>query len=90
MNRAMPHFFMELLGQEVVLSPLAFPSMALTALPRPIAVGEMGAIFTSSDGIEWHLDQVPFDGSLNGITCANGKIFVVGENGVVLTADSQR
>lgn len=51
-----------------------------------VAVGEKGAICTSSDGISWQLQTSSTDKTLNGITYGNNLFVAVGGTGTILTS----
>ena len=52
-----------------------------------VAVGEGGAILSSSDRVSWTARQSGTTNSLASIACMGGRFVVVGENGTILTSD---
>ena len=53
-----------------------------------VAGGEYG-IFTSKDGIQWELNSVPAGRSFNGAIKKDNAIFVVGWDGVIVSAETK-
>src|SRR5208283_4930226 len=52
-----------------------------------VAVGEGGAILSSSDRVSWTARQSGTTNSLASIACMGGRFVVVGENQTILTSD---
>jgi photosystem II stability/assembly factor-like uncharacterized protein len=51
-----------------------------------VAVGDRGAILTSTDGVNWTRLTSPTRYSLSSVTCGNGLFVAVGEDGIILTS----
>jgi hypothetical protein len=51
-----------------------------------VAVGQLGTVMTSSDGLEWQISQSGIDNNLSAVAFGNGMFATVGNNGVILTS----
>lgn len=53
---------------------------------RLVAVGPLGTIAMSLDGIEWHDVSAPYTNNLNQVRFYNGSFWAVGESGLILNS----
>lgn len=57
-----------------------------TSTNLAVAVGDFGAIYTSSNGVAWAKQTVTFSDWLRGVTWAGGQWVAVGETGTIATS----